>query len=376
MDIYTDGHGLVYCAEHRREGETLQLHSAACPPSHLHLRQPYDAYCRLTLLPHPTPPAAAGPSLPRLLQHPHCASARPAPHFSLDPSLCLSLPHLLRLLCRAVPVLPPTAVPPSLPPSAPPVCHTCCASPTIPPIPIQSPALHLPPPSRTVCHTCCADHRLTNMAHKHPSADWMELNDKMDALQEVEHRAMLAQVRIWLCECLGAWAAGEMGCMFGRAAASGWWCCVAPMCTMWRTLDSCPLHIRRPHTTYGPLQWRAEGHTEPLVLGGPHSQRLWDAVAAPPPGGQRTCALPECGVAGDRLQNCSRCRAAYYWCVWLPESVLGFAAFCVLRFALKCLEGYFPCGVGRRAAGVPPLQDRMRLMRGCERLLLLSLLVM
>lgn len=60
-------------------------------------------------------------------------------------------------------------------------------------------------------------------------------------------------------------------------------------------------------------QWAAEGHREPLLLGGPDSQRLWEAVAGPPPSGQRHCALPECGIAGDRLQACSRCRAAFYW---------------------------------------------------------------
>ena len=62
-----------------------------------------------------------------------------------------------------------------------------------------------------------------------------------------------------------------------------------------------------------PAQWAAEGHHEPLALGGPDSQRLWEAVAAAPPSGQRQWSLPECGVTGDRLQACSRCRVAFYW---------------------------------------------------------------
>ncbi|PSC74529.1 hypothetical protein C2E20_2389 [Micractinium conductrix] len=51
---------------------------------------------------------------------------------------------------------------------------------------------------REVCHECCCDHRLTNWLTKLGSwtdAQSEALNDKMDRLQEVEHRAMLAQWR-------------------------------------------------------------------------------------------------------------------------------------------------------------------------------------
>eukprot|EP00887_Chlorella_sp_A99_P006705 scaffold3.g6705.t1 len=52
----------------------------------------------------------------------------------------------------------------------------------------------------------------------------------------------------------------------------------------------------------------AEGGRGPLYLGSEESERMYQAVAAAP--SQRECTV--CGMRGDRLKICSRCRTAHY----------------------------------------------------------------
>lgn len=55
-----------------------------------------------------------------------------------------------------------------------------------------------------------------------------------------------------------------------------------------------------------------QGGRGPLMLGSQRAAALYEAVAAPP--GQRRCGLPSCGLRGDRLQKCTRCKSACYCC--------------------------------------------------------------
>lgn len=104
---------------------------------------------------------------------------------------------------------------------------------------------------REVCYVCCCDHRFTNDIARARNAD--EEPD-FDAIDAKIARAQEA----------------EHGAMLAAKAA--------------------------------------EGGRGPLYLGSEESERMYQAVAAAP--SQRECTV--CGMRGDRLKICSRCRTAHY----------------------------------------------------------------
>lgn len=101
---------------------------------------------------------------------------------------------------------------------------------------------------REVCHVCCVDHRPTNeIAMAEGDVDAHAVYQRQDKIMHAEHAAMVQQ-----------------------------------------------------HAN--------EGGEGPVVLGGEHSQRLFNVAASSP--GQRSCA--NCGIRSDKLLKCARCKAAWY----------------------------------------------------------------